>query len=294
MGYLFHQIPWDICFIRFHGIFVSSDTMGYLFHQIPWDICFIRFHGIFVSSDSMGCGVKDIISNFESSQKRKLKTRNFEEGTKNTHEKVKADEKTDIKNAIQVEQNDELEDGEQNNDNMLVDEKNGDYLNEEQKYPPWGASAVEQYKGNQSMDVSKEENQDNQETMNTNYGEYGDPPEGSNTNGTLKRDLQEGGNTSKKIRTEMVSKKYPKGSKIKYYDRFRRQIRHQQRLRGYVHLYLGTPTVMGGKYDWAIKNYPRDNLKLKEPFEDEMKKDTWKLVILKDQPEDPNNTNKTT
>ncbi|GFW26061.1 hypothetical protein TNCV_3317311 [Trichonephila clavipes] len=48
------KIPWDICFIRFHGIFVSSDSMGYLFHQIPWDICFIKFHGIFVSSDSMG------------------------------------------------------------------------------------------------------------------------------------------------------------------------------------------------------------------------------------------------
>ncbi|GFV82880.1 uncharacterized protein TNCV_1178951 [Trichonephila clavipes] len=258
----------------------------------------VFYEAFFMNEESSG--VKDIISNFESSQKvdpplskkqkRKLKARYFE-GPKNTHEKVKADEKTDIKNTIQVEQNDEPEDGEQNNDNMLVDEKNGYYLNEEQKYPPWGASAVDQYKGNHPMDVSKEENQDNQETMNSNYGQYGDPLEDSNTNGTLKRDIPERSNTSKKIKTEMISKKYPKGSKIKYYDRFRRQIRHQQRLRGYVHLYLGTPTVMGGKYDWAIKHYPRDNLKLKESFEEEMKKDTWKLVMLKDGPKDPN-TNK--
>ncbi|PRD19542.1 UNVERIFIED_CONTAM: hypothetical protein NCL1_57051 [Trichonephila clavipes] len=71
-------------------------------------------------------------------QKRKLKTRYFEEGTKNTYEKIKADEKTDIKNTIQVEQNDEPEDGEQNDDNMLVDEKNGDYLTEEQKNSTMG------------------------------------------------------------------------------------------------------------------------------------------------------------
>ncbi|GFW97224.1 uncharacterized protein TNCV_4784381 [Trichonephila clavipes] len=217
----------------------------------------VFYEAFFMNEESSG--VKDIISNFESSQKvdpplsnrqkRNLKTRYFEEGTKITHEKVKADEKTDIKNTIQMEQNDKPEDGEQNDDNMLVNEKNGDYLNEEQKYPPWDVSAVEQYKGNQPMNVSKEENQDNQETMNTNYGAYDDPPGGSNTNGNLKRDLEEGDNTSKKIRTEMVSKKYPKGSKIKYYDRFRRQILHQQHLRGYVHLYLGTLTVMGGKYD---------------------------------------------
>ncbi|GFT38393.1 hypothetical protein TNCV_3064451 [Trichonephila clavipes] len=142
---------------------------------------------------------------------------------------------------------------------MLVDEQNGDYLNEEQKYPPWDVSAVEQYKGNQpvnvlakeqnnqTMDVSKEKNQDNQETMNANYGAYGGPPGRINTNGTFKRALEKRDYTSKKIKTEIVSKKYPKGSKIKCYARFRRQIRHQQRLRGYVHLYLGTPTVMGGK-----------------------------------------------
>ncbi|GFY77176.1 hypothetical protein TNIN_395201 [Trichonephila inaurata madagascariensis] len=236
--------------------------------------------------------IKDIISNFESSQKvdpplsikqkRNLK-RKSKEGTENTYEKIKTDEKTDIKNTIKGEQNDEPVDGEQN----------GDYLNEQQKYPLWEVSAVEQYKGNQPvnvlakeqhnqpMDVSEEEDQDNQETMNVNNGAYVYPPGGSNTNASDKRPSENEGNILKKIKTEMTPKKYPKGSKIKYYDRFRRQIRHQQRLRGYVHLYLGTPTVMGEKYNWTIKNYPRDNLK--EPQEDKNKKHTWKLVMLKDE-----------
>ncbi|GFY01360.1 hypothetical protein TNCV_5078261 [Trichonephila clavipes] len=100
---------------------------------------------------------------------------------------------------------------------------------------------------------------------------------GENSN---KRGSEEENDSTKKIKT--IAKKYPKGSKIKYYDRFRRQIRHQQRLRGYLHLYLGTPTVMGETYDWTIKYYPRDNLK--DPLENEMKIDTWKLVILENKP----------
>ncbi|GFR03394.1 hypothetical protein TNCT_463631 [Trichonephila clavata] len=97
-----------------------------------------------------------------------------------------------------------------------------------------------------------------------------------------KRGLENENDSTKKRKT--VAKKYPKGSKLKYYDRFRRQIRHQQRLRSYMHLYLGTPTIMAETYGWTLKYYPRDVLKLKEPLENEMKIDTWKLVMLENTP----------
>ncbi|GFX67034.1 hypothetical protein TNCV_4860791, partial [Trichonephila clavipes] len=72
------------------------------------------------------------------------------------------------------------------------------------------------------MDVSKEENQDNQETMDSNYGQQ-----------------------------IVISNVYGLCAPIP-----------------------GNPNSNGGKYDWAIKHYPRDNLKLKESFEEEMKKKT--------------------
>ncbi|GFQ88169.1 hypothetical protein TNCT_361801 [Trichonephila clavata] len=66
-----------------------------------------------------------------------------------------------------------------------------------------------------------------------------------------KRGLENENDSTKKRKT--VAKKYPKGSKLKYYDHFRRQIRHQQRLRSYTHLYLGTPTIMAETYGWTVK-----------------------------------------
>ncbi|GFW05471.1 hypothetical protein TNCV_2584511 [Trichonephila clavipes] len=201
--------------------------------------------------------VRNIISNFENSQKavdepslskkqkKKLKKRKIEEGIKNTYEE---DESPDI--TTKGGQNDKPVDNfkeEQNDDNMPID-----YLNEQSKYPPEDVLTV-----------------DNQPVKRYRTGE--------NSN---KRGSEEENDSTKKIKT--IAKKYPKGSKIKYYDRFRRQIRHQQRLRGYLHLYLGTPTVMGETYDWTIKYYPRDNLN--DPLESEMKIDTWKLVILENKP----------
>ncbi|GFX82842.1 hypothetical protein TNCV_1699611 [Trichonephila clavipes] len=233
-------------------------------------------------------GVRNIISNFENSQKavdepslskkqkKKLKKRKIEEGIKNAYEE---DESPDI--TTKGGQNDKPVDNfkeEQNDDNMPID-----YLNEQSKYPPKDVLTVDNqpvkvsiYKqNNQPMDVSEGKNQDNQETMNLDEQQRYRTGENSN-----KRGSEEENDSTKKIKT--IAKKYPKGSKIKYYDRFRRQIRHQQRLRGYLHLYLGTPTVMGETYDWTIKYYPRDNLN--DPLESEMKIDTWKLVILENKP----------
>ncbi|GFY01361.1 hypothetical protein TNCV_5078271 [Trichonephila clavipes] len=112
-------------------------------------------------------GIRNIISNFENSQKagdepslsnrqkRKLKMRKIEEGTKK-------DEAPNI--TTKGEQNDKPMDNfdeEQNDDNMLMD-----YLNEQSKYPPEDVLTVEHYnqpvnvstykQNNQPMDVSEE------------------------------------------------------------------------------------------------------------------------------------------
>ncbi|GFQ65300.1 hypothetical protein TNCT_647061 [Trichonephila clavata] len=182
---------------------------------------------------------------------------------KDEKQKVKGNDYSDgilqQKNTTKWEQIDDNQPmNEEQNDNKPVN-----YLEDENNFNTDEDQTMDDLEEKPNNELG-DENQDYYEAMETN-AEQQTPMPGSNTNNPNsllgKREYPLENVSPKKTRIAMVGKKYPKGSKVKYYDRFRRQIRHQQRLRGYVNLHQGTPTVMANAFEWDIRNYPRDNLK---------------------------------